>query len=84
MVEIDVFMHCPTQNLASGGSKTTSTTEKDAEAVIGGGQKTKVAEMQTSKATGKCLLTAHHVYTQIESTMVISITITIANIDREQ
>ena len=64
--------------------KVTSTTEKDAGAVIGGDQKTKVAEMQTSKAPGKCVLIAHHVYTQIESIMTILITITIANTYREQ
>ena len=73
MVELNGFMHCSAQNLASGGSKVTSTTEKDAEAVIGGDQKTKVAEMQTSKAPGKCLLIAHHAYTQIENTVTIPI-----------
>ena len=73
MVELNDFMNCTAQNLASGGSKTTSTTEKDAEAVNGGDQKTKVAEMQTSKATGKCVLIAHHVHTQIESAMTIPI-----------
>ena len=73
MVGIDVFMHCTAQNLAFGVVKTTSTIEKDAEAVNGGDQKTKVAEMQTFIATGKCVLLSHRVYTRVENTVTIPI-----------